>query len=73
MKNIESKQTKIEGKTYSLFGNSDSTEDYYQLIALLADKILENNTDISYVLEILIRYSSQKTVFAENTQEPCTR
>ena len=54
MKNIELKETKIEGKTYSLFGNSDSTDDYYHLISSLADKILEKNPDIPSVIEILI-------------------
>jgi len=60
MKDIELQQTKIEGKTYSLFGNSDTTEGYYRIIASFADKILENNPDISSVIEILIRYSSKK-------------
>jgi len=70
MKNIESKQTKIEGKTYSLFGNSDSTEVYYQLIASLADKILENNPDISSIIEILIRYSSKKRYLQKILRNP---
>lgn len=70
MKNIESKQTKIEGKTYSLFGNSDSTEDYYLLISSLADKILENNPDISSVIEILIRYSSKKRYLKNILRNP---
>ena len=70
MKNIESEQTKIEGKTYSLFGNSDSTEYYYQLIASLADKILENNPDISSVIEILIRYSSKKRYLKKILRNP---
>ncbi len=70
MKNIETKQTKIEGKTYSLFGNSDSTEAYYQLISTLADKILENNPDISSVIEILIRYSSKKRYLQKILRNP---
>jgi len=70
MKNIESKQTKIEGKTYSLFGNSDTTEDYYRLIASFADKILENNPDISSVVEILIKYSSRKQYLQKILRKP---
>lgn len=67
---IKSKQTKIEGKTYSLFGNSDSTEDYYQLISSLADKILEKNRDISSVIEILIKYSSKKRYLQKILRNP---
>lgn len=70
MKSIESKQTKIEGKTYSLFGNSDSTDSYYQLISSLADKIIENNPDISSVIEILIRYSSKKRYLQKILRNP---
>ena len=70
MKNIESKQTKIEGKTYSLFGNSDSTEYYYKLISSLADKILENNPDTSSVIEILIHYSSKKRYLQKILRNP---
>jgi hypothetical protein len=70
MKNIETRETKIEGKTYSLFGNSDSTEDYYQLVASLADKILENNPDIPSVIEILIKYSSKKRYLKKILRNP---
>ena len=70
MKKIESRETKIEGKTYSLFGNSESTEEYYQLIASLADKILENNPDISTVIEILIRSSSKKRYLQNILRNP---
>jgi len=70
MKNIEPKQTKIDGKTYSLFGNSDSTEYYYQRIASFADHILENNPDISSVVEILIKYSSRKQYLRKILRNP---
>jgi hypothetical protein len=70
MKTDELKQAKIEGKTYSLFGNSDTTEDYYQLISSLADNILENNPDISFVIEILNRYSSKKRYLQKILRNP---
>lgn len=70
MKNIELKQAKIEGKTYSLFGNSDSTEDYYQLIASLADKILKDIPDITSVIENLIRYSYKKRYLQKMLRNP---
>lgn len=49
----------VEGKTYSLFGNSDSTKEYYETIRSLADQILlENKTE--GVLEAIQKYSSRK-------------
>ena len=70
MKDIEPREFKIEGKTYSLFGNSNSTETYYQLISSLTDKILENNPDISSVIETLIRYSSKKRYLRKILKTP---
>jgi hypothetical protein len=49
----------IEGKTYSLFGDSKSTGDYYHTIRSLADKILAGN-DINILLEKLKKYSAQQ-------------
>lgn len=70
MKDIEAKELKIEGKTYSLFGNSDSTEAYYQLMSSLADKILETNPDLSSVIEILIHYSAKKRYLKHLVRNP---
>ena len=67
---MELRETRIEGKTYSLFGNSDSTDEYYQLISTLADKILENNPDIPSVIEVLIRYSSKKRYLKKILRNP---
>ncbi|MCU0461351.1 MAG: DUF116 domain-containing protein [Bacteroidales bacterium] len=33
----------VNGKTYSLFGNSDSTSGYYETIRKLADEVINNN------------------------------
>ncbi|MFC2134600.1 DUF116 domain-containing protein [Bacteroidota bacterium] len=41
---------KVQGKTYSLFGNSNSTQEYYQLISNLADKLLQFEPDIQRLL-----------------------
>lgn len=49
----------VEGKTYSLFGDSGSTCGYYRLIKLLADNILIEN-DIEAVLETIRKYSPRK-------------
>jgi hypothetical protein len=59
MKSSELPYLPIEGKTYSLFGGSGTTHEYYQIIRSLADKILIGN-DIVTVLETLRKYSSRK-------------
>lgn len=59
MKSTELKYPRIEGKTYSLFGDTSSTREYFQIIRSLADKILDGN-DIHNVLETLRNYSSRK-------------
>jgi hypothetical protein len=47
----------VDGKTYSLFGNSDSTSEYYETIRMLADKIQVLNTDIQALIENIRRFS----------------
>jgi hypothetical protein len=49
----------VEGKTYSLFGNSDSTRIFYTTIRSLADQILLEH-EIEVVLETIQKYSSRK-------------
>jgi hypothetical protein len=49
----------IEGKTYSLFGNSGSTKEYYLTIGSLADLILAQ-ADIDTVLEAITTFSSRR-------------
>jgi hypothetical protein len=60
MRNIRVDYSPIEGKTYSLFGNSDSTSEYYETIRLLVDKVQSLNPDISALIENIRRYSSKK-------------
>jgi len=50
----------VSGKTYSLFGNSDSTADYFTTIRMLAHKILKNNSDIPDLIENLSHFSGRK-------------
>jgi hypothetical protein len=59
----------VKGKTYSLFGNSVSTHDYYQLIRSLVDEILLTH-DIQAVLESIRRYSSNKRALRRAVSEP---
>lgn len=51
----------IQGKTYTLFGNSDTTSHYYRKIADLAGIVLEKCEDISHVLQIIQKYSRKKS------------
>jgi hypothetical protein len=52
--------TPIPGETYSLFGRSPSTEEYYVLIKELADEILRKYPDRDVLLERIRRASSRK-------------
>ena len=52
--------TPVNGKTYSLFGNSDTTSGYYETIGMLADKILELNPDPQDLIDKITRFSSKK-------------
>ena len=52
----------VDGKTYSLFGKSHSTSEYYESIRMVADKIQAKYPDISELLENLIRFPSRKSV-----------
>jgi hypothetical protein len=52
--------TPVDGKTYSLFGNSDSTSNYYKTIGNLADEILGIDPHISTWIERLKLFSAKK-------------
>jgi hypothetical protein len=52
MKSASLKYQPIEGKTYTLFGNYQSTSEYYQIISSFADKILIDN-DIKFILKTI--------------------
>ena len=50
----------VEGKTFSLFGKSQTTHGYYDLIRNLADDILLKYGKEETVLELIRRYSKKK-------------
>jgi hypothetical protein len=58
----------VEGKTYSLFGNSCSTSEYYALISDLADKIiaLHPGTAIRDLIERINKSSSKKRLLKKS-------
>lgn len=49
-----------EGKTYSLFGKSDSTANYFNTISELADRIMVSNPYLSIIINEITRVSSKK-------------
>jgi len=50
------REQKVEGKTYSLFGNSEVTDGYYQLISKLADEILGHTSGINNAISELDKF-----------------
>jgi len=56
----------VNGKTYSLFGKSDSTAEYYETIRMLAGKILELNPLANELIEQIREYSSKKRILRNN-------
>lgn len=50
----------IEGKTYTLFGDSVSTSEYYETIRNLADKVAYIVPDTKTLLETISKYSNGK-------------
>jgi hypothetical protein len=56
----------VNGKTYSLFGKSDSTEGYYRTISLLADKIFALEPDIRELVEDIREFSSKKRLLGKS-------
>jgi hypothetical protein len=52
----------VYGKTYSLFGNTDSTSEYFNTIRMLADKIQILNADSPALIETISKSSSKKGI-----------
>jgi hypothetical protein len=59
----------VNGKTYSLFGNSSSTTEYYDKIKMLADKILEKDQDTRSLISKLNLFSLKKKVLKKTLQK----
>ena len=61
----------VEGKTYSLFGNSNSTEEYYQLIRSLAETFLKNYPDKQKLISLVKKKNDyslfDKVTFGNNS------
>jgi|WetSurMetagenome_2_1015567.scaffolds.fasta_scaffold01655_9 hypothetical protein len=60
MSSVIQEYSPINGKTYSLFGKSDSTSEYYETIRMLADKILDLNPDTRYLVDNITKFSSNR-------------
>jgi hypothetical protein len=52
--------TPVKGKTYSLFGDSDSTSGYFETIKLLSDRVLEMDPDTRGLIDMLHKFSSNR-------------
>ncbi len=64
MKVIRPVYNPVQGKTYSLFGNSESTDQYYNFINKLADKFLEHY-DINEIKKQIDNHKPIKEYIAE--------
>jgi hypothetical protein len=74
MRSVSPQYRPVNGKTYSLFGKSDSTSGYYEMIRMLADQLQETEPDISKLIENLQKFSSnrrnlKKALGKKNTSE----
>ena len=56
----------VYGKTYSLFGKSDSTSEYYKTISKLTDKILALNPDTRDLIEKIRKFSLKKRILKKS-------
>lgn len=67
-KNIE--YSPVIGKTYSLFGLSESTAQYYETIRMLADQSLALNSDIIALIADISKFSSKKKTLKKFLRTP---
>ena len=58
--------TPIIGKTYSLYGNSLSSDSYFELISNLANKFLEKISNVKELLTLIQNASKQKRLLKNN-------
>ncbi len=65
----------VTGKTYSLFGESDSTSGYYETIRMLADKVLNLNSGTLDLIQNIRKFSSKKGFLKKSlrTQDPANQ
>lgn len=69
MSSVIPEYSPINGKTYSLFGESDSTSGYYETISMLADKILQLNPDPHNLISIITRFSSNRKILKRTIEK----
>ena len=69
MRQIRSEYSPVYGKTYSLFGNSDSTSEYFETIGLLAERIQDLNPNTPALIEIIRRFSSKKKILKKSLRK----
>lgn len=68
MRKVNTEYKPVNGKTYSLFGDSDSTSEYYKTIKILADEIqVSNHSDT--LIEEISRFSLNKKVLKKSLQK----
>lgn len=60
MKLVRPDNSPVKGKTYSLFGESESTAEYYKTVRHFADKFTADNNDIPEMIETFRKLSSKK-------------
>jgi len=60
----------VIGKTYSLFGGSDSTSGYYKTIRMLADQVLDLNSDTKNLIQSIREFSSKKRILRKSLSVP---
>jgi hypothetical protein len=66
MRSVSPEYSPVNGKTYSLFGKSDSTSGYYETIRMLADKILSLNPDTRDLINNIRTFSSKKRILKKS-------
>ncbi len=70
MKKKVLKYSHVEGKTYTLFGDSNATSEYFNTIRELTDKILEKTPDILLVIKTMNTYSTKKRFLRKIIKNP---
>jgi hypothetical protein len=68
MSSVIPEYSPVNGKTYSLFGKSDSTSGYYETIGMLADKILDLNPDPHYLIDNITKFSSKRKILKRSLE-----
>jgi hypothetical protein len=64
----ENRYRTVQGKTYSLFGNKDTTDEYYGLISRLTDLLLQRCPDEKKLLVQIRKACSQRTFLSRASE-----